>query len=163
VVHCPVSNMKLGCGIAPVAALIQGGVNVAFGTDGAASNNRVDLFSEMRTAALLAKVATGDPSALPAQQALRAATLSGARALGLDERIGSIVAGKEADVIAVDLSGSSATPCYDPVSHLVHAVGREAVTDVWVAGRRVVANRVLQTADEAAIVASARLWQERMK
>ena len=163
VVHCPVSNMKLGCGIAPVAALIQGGVNVAFGTDGAASNNRVDLFSEMRTAALLAKVATGDPSALPAQQALGAATLSGARALGLDERIGSIVAGKEADVIAVDLSGSSATPCYDPVSHLVHAVGREAVTDVWVAGRRVVANRVLQTADEAAIVASARLWQERMK
>ena len=163
VVHCPVSNMKLGCGIAPLAALIQGGVNVAFGTDGAASNNRVDLFSEMRTAALLAKVATGDPSALPAQQALRAATLSGARALGLDERIGSIVAGKEADVIAVDLSGSSATPCYDPVSHLVHAVGREAVTDVWVAGRRVVANRVLQTADEAAIVASARLWQERMK
>jgi len=163
VVHCPVSNMKLGCGIAPVAALIQAGVNVAFGTDGAASNNRVDLFSERRTAALLAKVATGDPSALPAQQALGAATLSGARALGLNERIGSIVAGKEADVIAVDLSGSSATPCYDPVSHLVHAVGREAVTDVWVAGRRVVANRVLQTADEAAIVASARLWQERMK
>jgi 5-methylthioadenosine/S-adenosylhomocysteine deaminase len=163
VVHCPVSNMKLGCGIAPVAALVQGGVNVALGTDGAASNNRVDLFGEMRTAALLAKVATGDPSALPAQQALGAATLSGARALGLEERIGSLVAGKEADVIAVDLSGSSATPCYDPVSHLVHAVGREAVTDVWVAGRRVVANRALQTADEAAIVASARLWQERMK
>ena len=163
VVHCPVSNMKLGSGIAPVAALVAGGVNVALGTDGAASNNRLDLFGEMRIAALLAKVATGDPSVLPAQQALGAATLAGARALGLDREIGSLVAGKQADIVAVDLSALDALPCYDPVSHLVHAVGREAVTDVWVAGRRVVADRALQTADEAAIAARARLWQERLQ
>jgi 5-methylthioadenosine/S-adenosylhomocysteine deaminase len=163
VVHCPVSNMKLGAGIAPTAALVERGVNVALGTDGAASNNRVDLFSEMRIAALLAKAATGDPSVWPAQQALTAATLSGARALGLDADIGSLVPGKQADLVAVDLSGSNAEPCYDPVSHLVHAVGREAVTDVWVGGRRVVESRVLQTADEAAIGAAARLWQERLK
>ena len=163
VVHCPVSNMKLGCGIAPVAALLEDGVGVALGTDGAASNNRIDLFGEMRVAALLAKAATGDPSVFPAQQALRAATLSGARALGLDGAIGSLVPGKQADMIAVDLSGSNAEPCYDPVSHLVHAVGRDAVTDVWVGGRRIVQDRVLQTADEAAIGAAARLWQERLK
>ena len=163
VVHCPVSNMKLGSGIAPVAALLAAGVNVALGTDGAASNNRLDLFGEMRIAALLAKAATGDPAVLPAHEVLHAATLAGARALGLDGRIGSLVAGKEADVIAVDLSALEALPCYDPVSHLVHAVGREAVTDVWVAGARVVADRVLLTADEAAIKATARLWQERLQ
>jgi 5-methylthioadenosine/S-adenosylhomocysteine deaminase len=163
VVHCPVSNMKLGCGIAPTAALVERGVNVALGTDGAASNNRVDLFSEMRVAALLAKASTGNPSVWPAMQTLTAATLAGARALGLDAEIGSLVPGKQADLIAVDLSGSNAAPCYDPVSHLVHAVGREAVTDVWVGGRRIVENGVLQTADEAAIGAAARLWQERLK
>jgi len=163
VVHCPVSNMKLACGIAPAAAMVQRGINVALGTDGPASNNRLDVFSEMRMAALLAKVSTGDPSAWPAQQALHSATLSGARALGLDAEIGSLVAGKQADMIAVDLSGSAAEPCYDPVSHLVYAVGREAVTDVWVAGRRIVESRVLQTAEEAAIGAAARLWQDRLK
>jgi 5-methylthioadenosine/S-adenosylhomocysteine deaminase len=163
VVHCPVSNMKLGSGVAPVAALLAGGVNVALGTDGAASNNRLDLFGEMRIASLLAKAATGDAAVLPAQQVLYAATLAGARALGLDARIGSLVAGKEADMIAVDLSAPEALPCYDPVSHLVHAVGREAVTDVWVAGARVVADRMLLTADEAGISASSRLWQERLK
>jgi 5-methylthioadenosine/S-adenosylhomocysteine deaminase len=163
VVHCPISNMKLGSGIAPVSALVAAGVNVALGTDGAASNNRLDLFAEMRIAALLAKVAAGDPSMLPAQQALAAATIAGARALGLDREIGSLVAGKQADVVAVDLSALDALPCYDPVSHLVHAVGREAVTDVWVAGKRVVARRALQTVDETALAASARLWQERLQ
>lgn len=163
VVHCPASNMKLGCGIAPVGALLERGVNVAIGTDGAASNNRLDLFGEMRLAALLAKVATGDPAVLPAQQALHAATLAGARALGLDDRIGSLVPGKEADVVAVDLSALDAAPCYDPVSHLVHAVGREAVTDVWVGGRRVLHARALATVDEAEILARARGWQERLQ
>ena len=163
VVHCPISNMKLGSGIAPVSALLARGVNVALGTDGAASNNRLDLFGEMRVAALLAKVATGDPAVLPAAQALHAATLAGARALGLDRDIGSLAAGKQADIVAVDLSPLDATPCYDPVSHLVHAVGREAVTDVWVAGRRVVSARTLTTTDEASIVARARLWQERLQ
>jgi 5-methylthioadenosine/S-adenosylhomocysteine deaminase len=163
VVHCAISNMKLGSGIAPVSALLAQGVNVALGTDGAASNNRLDLFGEMHVAALLAKVATGDPAVAPAQRTLGAATLAGARALGLDREIGSLVAGKQADVVAVDLSALEATPCYDPVSHLVHAVGRDAVTDVWVGGRHVVRNRVLATADAAAIVARARLWQERLQ
>jgi 5-methylthioadenosine/S-adenosylhomocysteine deaminase len=163
VVHCPVSNMKLGAGIAPVSALLAQGVNVALGTDGAASNNRLDMLGELRIAALLAKVATGDPAALPAQQALVAATLAGARALGIDREIGSLVAGKAADVIAVDLSTLDSSPCYDPVSHLVHAVGREAVSDVWVSGRRVVAGRALTTADEPSIVARARMWQERLQ
>jgi 5-methylthioadenosine/S-adenosylhomocysteine deaminase len=163
VVHCPASNMKLGCGIAPVAGYRARGINVALGTDGAASNNRLDLFAEMRLAALLAKVATGDPAALPAAEVLRAATLGGAQALGLDADLGSLVRGKCADVVAVDLSALEATPCYDPVSHLVHVVGREAVTDVWVGGNRVVADRVLTTIDTAALCARARLWQERLQ
>jgi 5-methylthioadenosine/S-adenosylhomocysteine deaminase len=163
VVHCPASNMKLGCGIAPATALLARGVNLAIGTDGAASNNRLDLFAEMRLAALLAKVATGDPAAMPAQATLRAATLGGAQALGLDAEVGSLVAGKQADVVAVDLASVNAAPCYDPVSHLVYAVGREAVTDVWVGGAHVVAARTLTTADENAIVARARLWQERLQ
>ena len=163
VVHCPVSNMKLGAGVAPVAALLARGVNVALGTDGAASNNRLDLLSELRIAALLAKVATGDPSVFPAPQALEVATLGGARALGLDAEIGSLVAGKLADIVAVDLSALDASPCYDPISHLVHAVGRDAVTNVWVAGRRAVSDGALVAADEAAIVARARLWQERLE
>lgn len=163
VVHCPASNMKLGSGIAPVVELAAKDVNVALGTDGAASNNRLDLFGEMRLAALLAKVRSGDAAALPAEDVIRAATLGGARALGLERTLGSLEAGKEADVIAVDLGGLNAVPCYDPVSHLVHAVGRDAVTDVWVGGVRVVADRVLATTDEAAIVARARYWQERLQ
>jgi 5-methylthioadenosine/S-adenosylhomocysteine deaminase len=117
----------------------------------------------MRLATLLAKVTSGDPSALPAMEMLRCATLGGARALGQDARLGSLVAGKEADIIAVDLGRLDATPCYDPVSHLVHVVGREAVTDVWIAGERLVADRVLTTVDEAALFARARLWQERLQ
>ena len=136
---------------------------MALGTDSAASNNRLDLFGEMRLAALLAKVATGDPAVLPAAAVLTAATLGGARALGLERDIGSIVAGKKADLTAVDLSSVEAEPCYDPISHLVHAVGRESVTDVWIDGRRVVDNRRLQTVDEAAVVARARNWQERLQ
>jgi len=163
VVHCPASNMKLGSGAAPVTELAARGINIALGTDGAASNNRLDLFSEMRLATLLAKVQTGNAAALPAEDAIRAATLGGARALGLDRTIGSLEPGKDADLVAVDLSGVAAIPCYDPVSHLVHAVGREAVTDVWVAGRRVVAHRVLESTDEGAIVSRARYWQERLQ
>jgi 5-methylthioadenosine/S-adenosylhomocysteine deaminase len=163
VVHCPVSNLKLASGLAPLPQLLARGVNVALGTDGAASNNRLDIFGEMRLAALLAKVNANDPSALPAAQALAMATIGGARALGLDRDIGSLASGKQADMIAVDLGSLDATPCYDAVSHLVHAVGREAVTDVWVAGRRVVESRVLASADEASIVARALAWQERLQ
>jgi len=163
VVHCPASNMKLASGVAPVAALLARGIDVALGTDGAASNNRLDLFGEMRLATLLAKVTTGDPSALPAMDLLRCATLGGARALGQEARLGSLVPGKEADIVAVDLGRLEATPCYDPVSHLVHVSGREAVTDVWVGGERIVADRTLTTADEGAIMARARAWQERLQ
>src|SRR5205823_5299893 len=116
-----------------------------------------------RIAALLAKVGSGDPSLLPAQQALHVATLGGARALGQDALIGSLVPGKQADIVAVDLSAMTTLPCYDPLSHLVHVAGRECVTDVWIGGAQVVADRELVTADEAAIAARARSWQERLK
>jgi 5-methylthioadenosine/S-adenosylhomocysteine deaminase len=154
--------MKLASGIAPVAEYVAAGVNVAIGTDGAASNNRVDMFAEMRLASLLAKVASGDAAALPAASVVRMATLGGARAIGLDDRIGSLEPGKEADAVAVDLSGPALTPCYDPVSHLVHACGREHVSDVWIAGERLVAGRALVRIDAAAIDARAGLWRDRI-
>lgn len=163
VAHCPSSNLKLASGIAPVAALLQAGVNLGFGTDGAASNNRLDLFTEMRLAALLAKGASGDPQVMPAHRALEAATLGGARALGLQSSIGSIEPGKFADLTAVNLAAAELSPCYDPTSHLVYAAGREHVTDVWVAGKRRVANGALVDLDEAALTARARQWKNRMR
>jgi 5-methylthioadenosine/S-adenosylhomocysteine deaminase len=162
VVHCPASNMKLGSGIAPVTELQRQNVNVALGTDGAASNNRLDIFSEMRLSSLLAKVASGDPSSVSAATALRMATLNGAAALGLDAVTGSLAAGKRADLVAVDLSGLNAAPLYDPVSHLTHAAGRECVTDVWVDGEPVVTDRTLTTIDEGALLARARAWQNKL-
>jgi len=134
VAHCPTSNLKLASGIAPVAKFAAAGINLGLGTDGAASNNRLDLFAEMRLAALLAKGASNDAAALPAAAALKMATLDAARALNLDDRIGSIVPGKRADLVAVDLHALSSQPVFDPVSHLVYVAGREDVTHVW--GRR---------------------------
>jgi len=163
VVHCPTSNMKLASGIAPVVDLLGRGINVALGTDGAASNNRLDLFSEMRLASLLAKVATGDAAALPAAEALRMATLGGAQALSLDERIGSIQPGKDADLVAVDLGELADAPVYDPVSHLVHVACRERVTDVWVGGERIVQDRRLMTIDLAALAGRVGLWQQKLQ
>jgi len=144
VAHCPSSNLKLASGFAPVARMLKHGINVGLGTDGAASNNRLDLFQEMRTAALLAKAVGNDAEAMPARQALAAATLHGARALGLESVIGSLVPGKSADLCAVALDSPELVPCYDVVSHLVYAAGREHVSHVWVAGRaRVTEGRVL--------------------
>src|SRR5207249_3036884 len=163
VVHCPSSNLKLASGIAPVARLKARGVNVALGSDGAASNNRLDVLGEARLAALLAKVATGDASALPASTALRMATPESAAALGLDAEIGSLFPGKQADAIAVDLAAFQHAPCYDPVSHLVHVVGRDQVTDVWIAGKRIVSGGALVTLDAAELAARARLWQDRLQ
>jgi 5-methylthioadenosine/S-adenosylhomocysteine deaminase len=134
VVHCPSSNLKLASGFAPVDSMLKSNINVALGTDGAASNNRLDLLNEMRTAALLAKTVAHDAQALPAHAALHAATLGGARALGLGARVGSIEPGKRADLVAVALRGPELAPCYDPVSQLVYAAGREHVTHVWVDG-----------------------------
>ncbi|MEO8977452.1 MAG: TRZ/ATZ family hydrolase [Casimicrobiaceae bacterium] len=158
VVHCPTSNLKLAAGIAPVAAYAARGVNVALGTDGAASNNRLDMFGEMRRAALLAKGLSGDASVLPAQAVLRMATQNGADAFGLGARIGSLAAGKFADVIAIDLSTIATQPCYDPVSQLVYAAGREHVTDVWVSGERVVASRIPTRIDVDTLAAHAHRW-----
>jgi len=162
VVHCPASNMKLASGIAPVVEYVDAGINVALGTDGAASNNRLDLFGEMRLASLLAKVASGDAAALPAAAVVRMATLGGARAVGLDARIGSLVPGKQADAIAIDLAHPALAPCYDPISHLVHAVGREHVTDVWIDGERLVAERRLTRLDAAALTTRADAWRARI-
>ncbi len=163
VVHCPASNLKLASGIAPVASLQAHGINVALGTDGAASNNRLDMFAEMRLASLLAKHVASDAAAGSAAVVLRMATLGGARALGLDADIGSLVSGKQADIVAIDLDALETMPCYDPISHLVHAAGRESVTDVWVGGDRVVTNRRLMLVDEAALTSRVRAWRERLQ
>ncbi|HEX5613196.1 MAG TPA: TRZ/ATZ family hydrolase [Burkholderiales bacterium] len=159
VVHCPSSNLKLASGFAPVASLLQAGVNVALGTDGAASNNRLDLMQEMRQAALLAKAVARDAEAMPAHVALRCATLAGAAALGLGDRIGSIVPGKFADLVAIRLLGPELEPCFDPVSHLVYAAGREHVTDVWVAGKQQVRGRELRGFAGPALETRTKLWQ----
>lgn len=161
--HCPTSNMKLASGIAPVAGALRRGINVGLGTDGAASNNRLDIFQEMRQAALLAKVATGDAAVVDTHQALHMATLSGAKALGLDARIGSIEVGKEADLCAVSLAGLEIAPCFHPVSHLLYAAGREHVTHVWVAGElRLVEGQLLPLV-RSGLHEIANLWQNRLR
>lgn len=162
VVHCPSSNLKLASGIAPVSALLKAGVNLGFGSDGAASNNRLDMFAEMRLAALLAKGSSGDAAALPAAAALRAATLDAARALNLDDRIGSIRPGKRADLVAVDMSAPACQPVFDPVSHLVYTAGREHVTHVWVDGLQKLDNRRLSGLDTDDLAARAGWWREKL-
>jgi 5-methylthioadenosine/S-adenosylhomocysteine deaminase len=162
VAHCPSSNLKLASGIARVADMRKRGIRVALGTDGAASNNRLDVMTEMRAAALLAKGTSGDAAAVPAAEALEMATIEGARAIGLDRDIGSIEAGKWADLAAVELASIETLPCYDPVSHLTYAAGREHVTHVWVAGEARVSDRALQHFDEADITAKAAWWRGKM-
>src|SRR5690606_37226249 len=133
VVHCPRSILKLASGFTPVHQLLEAGINVALGTDGSASNNSLDMFAEMNMAALLAKAVAGDATALDAHRALRMATLSGALALGLEQRIGSLETGKAADVIAIDLHGLESQPLYNPVSQLVYTQTGHRVSHVWVA------------------------------
>lgn len=162
IVHCPESNMKLASGTCPLPALLAAGANVAIGTDGAASNNDLDLLGELKTAGLLAKLSAGDAAAAPAPALLYMATLGGARALGLDGEIGSLVSGKAADLVALDLSAPHCQPVHDPVSQIIYAAGREAVTDVWVAGRRLLRDRRLTTLDVQAIVARAAEWGRRI-
>ncbi len=134
IAHCPSSNLKLASGIAPIAECAKQGINIGLGTDGAASNNRLDMFAEMRLAALLAKGQSGDATAISAHQVLEMATINGAKALNLADKIGSIEIGKLADLTAVGLSDMNMQPCYDVVSHLVYVAGREQVSHVWVAG-----------------------------
>jgi 5-methylthioadenosine/S-adenosylhomocysteine deaminase len=152
----------LASGIAPVADLLAAGVNVGVGTDGAASNNRLDVLGEVRLAALLAKGASGNAAVVPAHEALRMATIRPARALGLAAEVGSLVPGKAADLVAVRLDGPEVEPCYDPASHLIYAAGREHVTHVWVAGRPVLSERRLQALDEGEVTRIAEQWKARV-
>ena len=162
VVHCPQSNMKLASGACPVAALQAAGVPVAIGTDGAASNNDLDMLEELRTAALLGKLAAGDAAAVPAAAALRMATLDGARALGLEGEIGSLVPGKSADLVAVDLGDPATEPVHNVISQLVYSASRAQVTHVWVAGRALLRERRLLTLDLDDIRARAAAWGARI-
>ncbi|MES0327885.1 MAG: amidohydrolase family protein, partial [Gammaproteobacteria bacterium] len=145
IVHCPESNLKLASGFCPVKQLLDAGINVALGTDSASSNNNLDMFSEMKTAALLAKGVSGDATAVPAHQALTMATINGAKALGISDKTGSLSIGKYADLIAIDFSSIESTPVYNPISHLVYCCGREQVSDVWVAGKHIMKNRTITT------------------
>ena len=154
--HNPESNMKLASGIAPVPEYLAAGITVGLGTDGAASNNDLDMFEAMRFAALLHKVKTGNPQAVPASVALEMATINGARALGLDKQIGSLEAGKRADLVIVSAASARLTPMYDPVSHLVYAVHGDDVRTVMVNGRLLMRDRKMLTLDEPAVLAEAR-------
>lgn len=162
VVHCPESNLKLASGFCPVAKLLKAGVNVAIGTDGCASNNDLDMFGETRTAALLAKAVADDAAAFDAASALHAATLGSAKAMGFDHLIGSIEPGKQADLACVDLSELETQPLHHVLSQLVYATGRHQVSDVWIAGRAKLRDRILVDMDIDALVANARQWQERI-
>ena len=154
--HNPESNMKLASGIAPVPEYLAAGVTVGLGTDGAASNNDLDMFEAMRFAALLHKVKTGDPRVIPAPTALAMATIEGARALGLEKQIGSLEPGKRADLAVVSLASARQTPIYDPVSHLVYTTRGDDVRTVIVNGRVLMRDRKMLTLDEPAVLAEAR-------
>jgi 5-methylthioadenosine/S-adenosylhomocysteine deaminase len=162
VAHCPSSNLKFASGFAPVSRMLEQGVNVGLGTDGSASNNRLDLLQEMRQAALLAKALSGNAAALPAHKALAMATLDGARALRLDHAIGSIEKGKFADLTAIEFGAPEMLPCYDPISHLVYSAGRENVSHVWVGGSLLVENRELKNRPKNGLETLAILWQNRL-
>jgi len=163
VVHCPESNLKLASGFCPVQKLMDAGVNVALGTDGAASNNDLSMLGEMHTASLLAKGISTDPTALSAMQTVRMATINGARALGIDQITGSLEPGKYADLIAVDFSSLEAQPVYNPVANLVYSSSREQISDVWVAGRHLLKDRELTTLDEDELTRKCQQWNDKIK
>lgn len=156
VAHCPQSNLKIGNGVARVPAMLKAGVNVGLGTDGAATNNDLDMFDELRTAALIHKGTNGDPTLLPAEEAFALTTINGARAVGLGDQIGSLEVGKLADLAVLDLDGAHVTPVYNLYSHLCYAVDKHDVRDVFIHGRQVMADRELLTLDEAEIKAETR-------
>jgi len=162
VVHCPESNLKLASGFCPACALARAGVNLAIGTDGCASNNDLDMFSETRTAAILSKAVAQDAAGLDAFAALRAATLGGAKAIGLDAQVGTLEVGKRADIACVDLSALETQPLHHVVSQLVYATGRHQVTDVWIDGRARLIERQPVGIDMAGVVANARQWRQRI-
>lgn len=163
IAHNPSSNMKLASGIAPVDKLLAAGVNIGIGTDSAASNNRLDMFTEMRSTALLAKIGSGRADAVPAWQALEMATLGGARALGQDQFYGSLLPGKQADLIAIDLNTPESSPCFDPISHLVYCIERHQVSDVWIAGQAIMQQSRLCHINVEQIVAKANWWRDKIR
>ncbi len=163
IAHCPESNLKLASGFCPVAQLLDAGINVALGTDGAASNNDLDMFGEMQTAALLAKAVAQDAAAMPAAQALRMATINGAKAMGLEADIGTLEPGKFADMIAVRLDTLNAIPTYNPLSHLVYSTNSTQVSHVWVAGKLLVDSGQLTTIDIEALRANVHSWQQKIQ
>jgi 5-methylthioadenosine/S-adenosylhomocysteine deaminase len=162
VAHCPTSNLKLACGIAPVRAFSNAGIPVGVGTDGAASNNMLDILAEVRMAALLAGLATGDGGAIAAEQALRMATLDAARTLRRDHEIGSIESGKWADLTCIDLMRCNSQPVYDPISQLVYATRADQVSDVWVGGRHLLDQCNLATIDRESIFRRSGEWRQRI-
>ncbi len=159
VVHCPQSNMKLASGFCPVSRLLDNNINIALGTDGAASNNDLDMLGELQSAALLAKAVSGNAASVPAYMALRMATINGAKALGIDTITGSLVKGKAADIIAIDLDAIETQPIYHPVSQIVYSATREQVSDVWVQGKHLLKGRRLMTVDIEKIKEQAREWK----
>ncbi len=163
VIHCPESNMKLASGYCPVDKLLKSGVNVALGTDGAASNNDLDMLGEMKSAALLAKVTAMDATAVSATTALEMATINGARALGMEKEIGSIEMGKQADFIAVNMSNIEQQPLYNPVSQLIYTSDRSQITDLWVAGKHLMKNHELTTLKLLSILSNTQQWQQQLK
>jgi 5-methylthioadenosine/S-adenosylhomocysteine deaminase len=162
IAHCPQSNLKLGNGICPVPALFGHGLNMTLGTDGAASNNDLNMLDEMRTAALLAQGAAVAGAHIGAHDWLQIATLNGARALGLADVVGSLIPGKWADLCCVDLARAHTQPVYDPLAQLIYAVSREQVTDVWIAGRQLVSEGQLTHMDVADLMQRAQRWQQRI-
>ena len=162
IVHCPESNMKLANGIAPVVDLLEHNINVSLATDGAASNNDLDMLGEARTASLAAKAITQDPEALSAMQLLKMMTINGAKALGLDDKIGSIEAGKAADIIAIDLSDNLTQPVYNTASHLVYCACKTDVSDVWVNGERLLNHKTLTRFDRDELKQTAEVWQKKI-
>ena len=163
VINCPESNLKLASGFCPVHALISAGVNVALGTDGAASNNDLDMFTEMRSSALLAKAVANDPTAISAATVLRMATLNGAKAMGLDRQIGSLEIGKAADLVAVNLAEINTQPIYNPISQLIYAANSYQVSDVWIAGKPVLRNKELVTMNKEALLEKAQQWRAKIR
>ena len=160
--HCPESNLKLASGFCEVAKLSKAGINVALGTDGCASNNDLDMISEMRTAALLAKGVAKDASVLPAHQALEMATINGARALGLEAMIGSLEVGKYADMTAIDLDTLNSTPIYNPISQIVYATQASQVSHVWCSGQQLLKDGEFTGLDVRAIKSASAQWQAKL-
>lgn len=158
VLHCPESNLKLASGFAPIVKMTEAGINIAMGTDGAASNNDLDLLGETRTAGFIAKCVSGDAAALPAAQLLRMATINGAKAIGLGDVTGSIEKGKQADLISIDFGSVNMQPVYNVVSHLIYCASRNDVRNTWVAGERLLSDGELTTLDTEALINNATEW-----